>query len=179
MRLAAEVEGKGSRAKRQQTQPPSDWHRITGSIHRSLDLVSRSISHDCSSYRRRLLVSNSIRFRFSRKLLPLVCCSYRIFCAAAVGLVRQTKFCYTNRPCYLTYLVRKPLLAHVSWIPNITREIRGLLVHINELDKLRIQMRVPKRPIHHQRIVEVLRSFRIVLEGMEMNKLRLQARVNW
>ena len=83
-------EGKGSRAKRQQTQPQSGphWRQTAGSIQRSLDLESRPISHDCSSYRRRLEL-NSIRLRFSRLLLPvLVCCSYRIFCASAKDSVR-------------------------------------------------------------------------------------------
>jgi len=90
--------GKGSRAKRQQTQPQSGphWCQTAGSIQRSLDLGSRSISHDCSSYRRRLEL-NSIRLRFSRLLLLLDCCSYRIFCASAMGSVRRRHTRETTR----------------------------------------------------------------------------------
>jgi hypothetical protein len=175
MGFTAGVKAKEAEQKRQQTQPPSDWRRTIGPIHRSLDLGSRSVSHDCSSYRRRL-VSNSIRFRFSRWLLPLVCCSYLVFCASAVDPVRKD---FAARTYRLTYLVRKPLLAHLSWIPNITRKIRGLLVHIDKFDQLRIQMGVPKGPVHHQRIVEVLRGFRIVFQSMKMNELCLQATVNY
>ena len=167
--------GKGSRAKRQQTQPQSGPQRrqTIGSIQRSLDLGSRSISHDCSSYRRRLVL-NSIRLRFSRGLPPLVCCSYRIFCASAVGLVRKRRV--HKRPGYLTDLVRKPLLSHVVGIPNITRKVRGLLVHIYKFDQLCIQMRVSKRPVHHQRVVEMLWRVRIVFERVELHQLRLQTK---
>jgi hypothetical protein len=64
---------------------------------------------------------------------------------------------------------------HVSWIPNITWKVRGLLVHIDKFDQFRIQVRVPKGPIHHQRIVEMLRSIGVVLESMEMHKLCLKS----
>ena len=78
------------------------------------------------------------------------------------------------RPYCLTYLVRKPLLVHLSWIPNVTREVRGLLIHIDKFNQLRIQMWVPKGPIHHQRIVEMFWSVGVVLESVEMHKLCLQ-----
>ena len=75
---------------------------------------------------------------------------------------------------YLTDLVRKPLLTHVSRIPNVTGEVRGLFVHIDKLHQLRIQMRISKRSIHHQRIVEMLWGIRIVFKCMEMDQLCLQ-----
>ena len=76
-------------------------------------------------------------------------------------------------PADLTDLVRKPLLTHVVWVPDLTREIRGLFVHVNEFDELRVQMRVSKRPVHHQRVVEMLRRVWVVFESMELDQLCL------
>ena len=80
----------------------------------------------------------------------------------------------TDYPTALTDLVREPLLAHVVWVPNVTREIRGLFVHVDEFDELRIQMRVSERPVHHQRIVEMLRRIWVVFESMKLDQLRLK-----
>jgi len=73
-----------------------------------------------------------------------------------------------------SYLVRKPLLVHLGWVPNVTRKVRGLLIHIDKFNQLRVQMRVPKGSIHHQGIVEVFWGVGVVLEGMKMHKLCLQ-----
>lgn len=112
---------------------------------------------------------------YSTALLPMITAARLLLIPYLLRLsCRSVLEKHYTRPRYLTDLVRKPLLTHVGRIPDITREVRGLFVHIDKLHQLRIQMGVSKRSVHHQRIVEMLWGIRIVFKGVEMDQLCLQ-----
>lgn len=72
-----------------------------------------------------------------------------------------------------TYLVCEPLLFHIHGIPNPFREIGGAFVHVNKLDELRVQVRVAKCTVGHERIIEVPWVVRVALERQKGSDLRL------
>ena len=72
-----------------------------------------------------------------------------------------------------TDTLSEPLIPHVHRIPYTPRKIRRPLIHINELNELRIQMRIAERPVRHERVVEMLRMRGVALQGMELRELRL------
>jgi len=66
-----------------------------------------------------------------------------------------------NRKVKHTNLVCKPVLLDIIRIPNMFWEVRRPLIDVHKFDKFGIEVRVSKRSIGHQRIVEMLRVHRI------------------
>ena len=73
-----------------------------------------------------------------------------------------------------TYLISKPFILDIFRVPDTLRKIRRPLVNVNKLYELSVQVRIPERPISHQRIVEVLRITRIALQRVKLSELRLR-----
>ena len=65
-----------------------------------------------------------------------------------------------------------PLWPDVLRVPELAREVGRALVDVNELDELRVQVRVAEGAVRHERVVEVLRRH-AALEGVELGELRL------
>ena len=120
------------------------------------------------------------------------CCSERAFWYSACRPKHRTQSTHTKprrekcmnvRPhpaqCSTqrrrTDAVREPLLAHVVRVPDGRGKVGCALVDVDELDELRVQVRVPERAVRHQAVVEVLRARRVALQRVELRELRLCA----
>lgn len=74
----------------------------------------------------------------------------------------------------LTDPVSKPLFSHVIRVPYVFGEVGRALIDVDELDKLRVQVRVSEGAIRHQAVVEVLGVHWVALQGVKLRELRLQ-----
>jgi len=64
----------------------------------------------------------------------------------------------------------KPLVLDIFRIPNVQRKVRGALIDVNEFDQFGVKMRITKRSVRHQRVIEVLGILRVSFECIEMSK---------
>jgi hypothetical protein len=76
-----------------------------------------------------------------------------------------------------TDTISKPFLLDVVRIPYTCREIGRAFIDINKLDQFRVEMRVTKRPVGHQRVVEVRRISWHPFEREKFDKFGLKSRI--
>lgn len=70
-------------------------------------------------------------------------------------------------------MISKPLRLDIFRVPHVQWKISRSLVHIYEFDQFGIQMGVSKRPVGHERVIEVLGVVRVTFEGVELRQFSL------
>jgi len=79
-----------------------------------------------------------------------------------------------NHKTARTDSIREPLVLDIFQIPNVQRKVRCTLINVNKFDQFGVKMRVTKRSVRHQRVIEVLGILRVPFECIELSKLSLQ-----
>jgi hypothetical protein len=62
-------------------------------------------------------------------------------------------------------------------VPERAREVSGALVDVDMLHELRVEVRIPERPVRHQLIIEVPGMLRVALQPLELRELCLRGTV--
>lgn len=73
----------------------------------------------------------------------------------------------------LTNLIGEPIPLHVCRIPNVLWKVCSPFIYIDKFDQFGIKMRVPERPVRHERIIEVLRIHGVSFQSRKLRELCL------